>query len=359
MSTSAPTTWIDELFVGETIGDFFIDSFLGHGQFGLVFEATYPVDGTQAAVKVLHPERLQSAHITDFENEGSILEKLVNCDGVVKLLGRGSYVIPPAKSGSPFTLTLPFQALALADGPLSDLCSSPAARAKVSLAKRLQLWRSAVLSLMRMHAAGVAHRDVKAENCLVFTEAGGKSVVRFGDFGRGKDLALLRSRPEDAYLIGRGDPFHAPPEAVFLQGGATTDDFLAADYYGLGSLLVELLTGQSMTQISIGDIRGARTQAAYDLEHGQVRDLAVLTNKQELVVESVVSILPKSVQDDARVLLATLCHPVASKRLVRGPYGKDQKDRESLTWVLRRIDIMTKRIQIDERMARRALERNS
>jgi serine/threonine protein kinase len=359
MTTAVTTNWIDNLFLGEAAGNYVLESFRGHGQFGLVFEARDASSGASAAVKMLHPGRLQSEHIIDFDNEGTILEKLVDCDGAVTMHSRGQFIIPAASSGWPFDTTLPFQVLTLAEGSLSDLCESPEARASLTTLRRLQLWRSAVLSLMRVHASGVAHRDVKAENCLVFTDKAGKPVIRYGDFGRGKDLALTRSRPEDAYILGRGDPFHAPPEAVFLQAGATPQHFIAADYYGLGSILVELLTGFSMTQISVSDIGGARAQAAYDLEHGQARDLTVLSSKHDLVIEGVAKLLPKSVQSDTQILLATLCHPVASERLVRGPFGRDRKDREPLTWVLRRIDIMTRRIRIEERMAKRVHERNS
>jgi len=319
--------------------------------------AKHVLTGLPAAVKILNPKRYQPTNLIDFDNEGLILERLNDCDGAVKLISRGEYVISSSKSGFPFDLSLPFQALVLADGSLSDLCDSPGARAKVLLLTKLQLWRSAILSLMRLHATGVAHRDIKADNCLVFTDNTGKPVVRYTDFGRGKDLSLMRSRPEEQYKFGRGDPTHAPPEAVFLQAGATSPDYVAADYYGVGSIFVELLTGLSMTEVSVGDIRGARAQAAYDLEHGQVRDLAVLSSKHDIIVESITNLLPKSIREDAQVLLATLCHPVSSERLRRGPFSRDQHDREPLTWVLRRIDIMIRRLKIDERDAKRQLER--
>ncbi|MCS6548416.1 protein kinase [Curtobacterium flaccumfaciens pv. flaccumfaciens] len=344
---------IDELFLGGRVGPCRVESLRGHGQFGLVFAGVNEETGAPVAIKFLNPSRLQSVHLNDFEGEGRMLERLESCDGVVTLHDRGNFILPSELTGSPFEIVVPYQTMALAEGPLSDLCETPEARAQLSDLQRLQLWRSAALSMMRMHGQMVANRDVKAENCLLFFDKNGDYIVRFGDFGRGKDLSLIQSRPDDAYFQGRGDPFHAAPEAVYLQAGADAPDFVAADYYGLGSLLVELLTGQSMTRLSVTDVRGARDQAMYDLERGQVRDLAVLTTKHELVVESVANVLPKSVREDARVLLGTLCDPVPSRRLVRGPFGRDKNDIQPLTWVLRRIDIMIRRIKIDNRTARR------
>lgn len=359
MTAVATSNTIEQQLVGEAADDYHLKAFRANGQFGLVFEAEHSTSGQIAAVKVLHPSRLQAEHLNDFDQEGQILTKLVGCDGAVPIFSRGNLLYPPSKSGYPFDLPLPFQVLALADGSLADFCSSPDALRQLTLIRKLQLWRSATLSLMRIHARGVAHRDVKADNCLVFTEPSGKIVVRYGDFGRAKDLSKVRTRPEDQYVFGRGDPMHAPPEALLFQAGSEPDDFKAADYYGLGSILVELLTGFSMTRLEVNDIGGTRRQAAYDVNKGQTRDLSVLKFRHGLIVEEIVKLVPKSIQSDIRTLLITLCHPVASDRLVRGPYGRDRNDREPMNWVLRRIDIMSNRLLIDERLARRARERSN
>lgn len=359
MTSAVAAISIEDQLIGETPDDYDLKSHRANGHFALVFEAEHVTSGQIAAVKVLHPGRLRAENLIDFANEGEILYKLAGCDGAVSIFSRGHLIYPPAKSGYQFDLELPFQVLALADGSLKSFCDSPAALRRLPLVKKLQLWRSATLSLMRVHAHGVAHRDIKADNCLVFTDASGKSTVRYADFGRAKDLSKVRSRAESDYAAGRGDLTHAPPEAVLYQAGAEPEDFIAADYYGLGSILVELLTGFSMTQVEVNDLGGTLRQAAYDFSKGQARDISVLKSRHDLIVEEIVQLVPKSIQSDVRTLLITLCNPVAVNRLTRGPYGRDQNDREPLNWVLRRIDIMSKRLLIDAKLAKRASERNN
>ncbi|MCI0537467.1 MAG: serine/threonine protein kinase [Verrucomicrobiales bacterium] len=85
------------------------------------------------------------------------------------------------------------------------------------------------------HQRGVLHRDIKPNNILL--DSTGEPILT--DFGLAKiveaDSSLTRSQ---AVL---GTPAYMPPEQA---SGGTRDVTVAADVYGLGAVLYEMLTGQ-------------------------------------------------------------------------------------------------------------------
>lgn len=88
-------------------------------------------------------------------------------------------------------------------------------------------------ALAAVHAAGLAHGDVKAGN--VMREAGGRIVLM--DFGSGGELS--GGGADGAATLLTGTPLSAAPET--LAGGGASP---AADQYALGALLFRLVTGR-------------------------------------------------------------------------------------------------------------------
>jgi len=85
------------------------------------------------------------------------------------------------------------------------------------------------LALRHIHSMGYVYRDVKLENVLV----GNDGYVKLCDFGFAKNVASSRT------FTKCGTDEYAPPEAVSGRGRST-----AADWWGLGILLHEMLTGR-------------------------------------------------------------------------------------------------------------------
>lgn len=85
-------------------------------------------------------------------------------------------------------------------------------------------------ALAAVHAAGLVHHDVKAQN--VMRERGGRIVLM--DFSAGRDVRA--SDTADGTISGT--PLYMPPEA--FQGGRPDH---RGDIYGLGVLLFHLVTG--------------------------------------------------------------------------------------------------------------------
>jgi len=244
-----------------------------------------------------------------------------------------------------------FHVLTAASGSVDELILDPDDRANLDWAERIRLFRGAVKGVHQMHRAGVAHRDLKSSNCLLMV-AGSTTKVRLADLGRSKDLRISPTVPVSNYVKGRGDLRFAAPEFLWLQGGSTAEDFIAADYYGLGSFLVELTTGQPLTSLALGNFGVILSQAAANLGRGQTNDLATLNLQYRRVIAEAVDLMPKAIQNDAQVVLTGLCDPVPSERLARTRYNRD-RHLEPLEWILRRADIMIRRLEIDARNERR------
>jgi hypothetical protein len=111
---------------------------------------------------------------------------------------------------------LPAAPIALIEGAFDE------ARTRAAFA---QLARA----LNALHGAGCVHRDVKPSNVLVTEE--GRAVLL--DFG------LTSDTDAESLVKGAGTPEYMAPEQV-SQGGITA----AADWYALGVILFELLTGR-------------------------------------------------------------------------------------------------------------------
>jgi TolB-like protein/lipopolysaccharide biosynthesis regulator YciM len=84
-------------------------------------------------------------------------------------------------------------------------------------------------ALAAVHAAGLVHRDIKAQN--VMRETGGRNVLM--DFGTGEEI----KQASGSHLAGT--PLYLAPE-LFARKAAST----ASDLYSLGVLLFYLVTGQ-------------------------------------------------------------------------------------------------------------------
>jgi serine/threonine-protein kinase PpkA len=106
-------------------------------------------------------------------------------------------------------------------------------RAGLAAAEALDLLAQCARGLAALHRAGLVHRDVKPANFLLRADG---SVV-LADFG----LAVPAGRPDASFSQGAvvGTPRYVAPEQ--LEGAPAAP---AADVYGLGVLLFEMLCGR-------------------------------------------------------------------------------------------------------------------
>jgi serine/threonine-protein kinase len=112
-------------------------------------------------------------------------------------------------------------------------------------------------ALAAVHAQGILHRDIKAQNVIRAT--GGRIVLM--DFGIGRDLR--QSSPLERSLSGT--PLYLAPEVIAGEGAS-----VRSDIYSLGVLLFYLVTGSFPVQTSsLEDLRQAHERGDVKL----LRDL--------------------------------------------------------------------------------------
>ncbi|HEX4955499.1 MAG TPA: tetratricopeptide repeat protein [Thermoanaerobaculia bacterium] len=176
----------------------------------------------EVAVKLLRPGLSRPDLAARFRTERQILARLSHplivplLDGGVTDDGR-PYLVMPHVPGLPIT----------------EHCQ----RHELPAAQRLRLLAAVCRAVQHAHANLIVHRDLKPSNILVTPEG----EPRLLDFGIAKLLA-----PEGEEVPGAtaprmvwGTPERTAPEQLFGEPITT-----ATDVYGLGVLLVELLTGR-------------------------------------------------------------------------------------------------------------------
>jgi serine/threonine protein kinase len=157
----------------------------------------------------------------------------------------------------------PFIAMEHVEG--ETLAQLVARRGALPPAEAAGLGIQACRALAAAHAAGLVHRDVKPQNLLLHEDG----TLKLGDFGIA--LGLEGTRLTEAGTVLGTAAYLAPEQA---RGGEVT---AAADLYGLGAVLYELLTGRPpRTVTSLGELGGFEPYRLRDLREAEPRVPAAL-----------------------------------------------------------------------------------
>jgi WD40 repeat protein len=225
---------------------------LGRGAAGIVYRARQEHPAREVALKILRPHEAGSAESrARFRLEVTTVAGLDH-PAILPVLGVGEH------DGLPyFTMKL------CAGGSLAQRVESHRGKFRESAA----LVATLADAVQHAHARGVLHRDLKPGNIL-FDDAGRPFV---GDFGIAKHAGEKETgspvtRPH-AVMGTRG---YLAPEVLRAGAGAAT---VAADVFGLGAILHELLTGAPPAEMSEGG------GASWPALKTAPRDLAVIAGK--------------------------------------------------------------------------------
>ena len=205
---------------GALLGDYRIETELGHGGMGTVYLA-HRADGhfeQRVALKILGAH-LRSQFFTErFRTERQILAQL-NHPNITRLLDGGI-----SAEGDPFLV------MEYVDGaPIHRYCDLR----MLGIGERIGLFLQVCSAVEYAHRNLIVHRDLKPGNIFVT----GDGVPKLFDFGTAK-LLLLDERDSTTTRFRMMTPRYASPEQ--LRGEPVTT---LADVYSLGILLYELLTG--------------------------------------------------------------------------------------------------------------------
>ncbi|MCW5661007.1 MAG: serine/threonine protein kinase [Burkholderiaceae bacterium] len=218
---------------------------IGQGSATQVFLAQDRRNGRWIALKLLElGARPASAEWHDtlerFRREATVLHGLHHPD-IVEVLDAG-----PSERGA-------WMALELVRGCDLSRYTHPARLLPPPVVARIGARVASALA--HAHLQGVVHRDVKPANVLVDWAT---DTVKLGDFG----LARMGEHTQTRSGVTLGSPDYMAPEQ--LAGGEVGP---AADVYGVGATLYELLSGQRPHQAdNLGALlRAVATEPALDL----------------------------------------------------------------------------------------------
>jgi WD40 repeat protein/serine/threonine protein kinase len=207
------------------VADYILVREIGRGGMGTVYEARHRGHNQRVALKMLPGTFAPGAHeLERFATEAEALTRLQH-PHIVRIHEVGLHQ------------SQPFIAFELIEGgTLAERLRQgppPPAQASVALVATLA-W-----AVEAVHQHGIVHRDLKPANILLLpTKETDPGVPKIADFGLAKllDNSTQLTRSGDVL----GTPAYLAPEQV--SGGKEVGP--AADIYGLGAILYEMLTGR-------------------------------------------------------------------------------------------------------------------
>ena len=200
---------------------------IGQGGMATVFLAQHVTISKQVAIKVLSP--FLAAH------EVYIQRFLQEAQSVSAIRHRN---IVDINDFGHTDDNLPFFVMEYLDG--EDLRSKLDREGRLPWAQARPLVMQICAAVEAAHAAGIIHRDIKADNCFLLDDGGGWPLIKVLDFGIAKvDSEALEntSLTSSGAILGTAD-YISPELAQSMPVDHRTD------IYSLGVLLFRTLTGQ-------------------------------------------------------------------------------------------------------------------
>jgi eukaryotic-like serine/threonine-protein kinase len=220
-------------------------------------------------------------------------------------------------------------------------------RNQISANGRLdEVWCSRALhdigvGIFQVHRQMIAHQDLKPSNVLIFDDE-----CRIADFGR----ASRKGYPalHDDYDVA-GDRTYAPPEQLYgFRSPEWTVRRFGCDLYMLGNLAAFMFTGVNITSQLFSHLDNQFHPAIWARSYTDV--LPYLMTAFGRVMTEVRANLGGPCPGDIEQLIRELCNPDISKR--GHPRGIGKYDQYSLERYLSRLDILSKKVAMEVRLAR-------
>jgi len=200
---------------------------LKSGGMGAVYEVSDERTGGARALKIIHPDLLQSSpdFRARFALEASITGA-IESDHLVRVFDAG--VDEP--SG------IPFLVMELLRG--KDLSVLLSEQGRLDPVDACTYLGQASMALDKTHAAGIIHRDLKPDNLFLTRRDDGSPCIKILDFGIAKATDPRSGGVETTSVMG--SPLYMAPEQLLLDQPMTP----AVDVHGLGQTAYTLLVGE-------------------------------------------------------------------------------------------------------------------
>ncbi len=227
------------LKIGDKVGDYTLDQFIGSGGYGVVWRARDPF-GKIFALKIFHESVIDDVKLF-LEREYDEVKKLIH----------SNIIVPLAVA---YHQSIPFLILKLCDGNLNQLMNQRIIERKKSgeFTKPLfsemeiaKIIRDIGSALVFLHSRRIIHNDIKPSNILYKNNDDGSYSFFISDFGTSFFLnKTIRKNPHKAtedeknasdYGLSLG---YAAPEVY-----QNKPEF-ASDVFSLGVTIYELISGE-------------------------------------------------------------------------------------------------------------------
>jgi eukaryotic-like serine/threonine-protein kinase len=278
------------------------------------FSVSYVVEGTdgrRAFLKALDYSsalRLPNvAEVLKAMTEGYLFERdtLDECERrrmsrIVRVYGSGTVVDPSFAHSVDYLIFEP------AEG---DVRRALDAMMDFDIAWALSTCHDAAVAVQQLHAARLAHQDLKPSNLLVF----GENVAKLADLGRSSRRGI--AAPHDNLAV-RGDLAYAPPELLYGQIDLEWSvRCQACDIYLLGSIILFVFARTQTTAEIFRRLPAALRPHPFGTFAGNYANaLPYVIDAFDEVVHDFAAQLEGLRSDELARHFSSLCHPDPAQR---------------------------------------------
>jgi len=193
---------IHRMKIGDQIGKYIVEDFIGEGGMGAVYKVQNQEDGQSYALKICKEKDDKS--IRRFNREVRIQEN-INHQNIVKILDRD------------LNCPEPYFVMLLAQHSLNDISASICG----DINKVYSIFKEICNGITAVHLSGNYHRDIKPSNVLIYSNG----TIQVSDFG----LAKMVTKDSSSHSSSNGFigtvGYHAPEQIQGKNADTRTDVF--------------------------------------------------------------------------------------------------------------------------------------
>ena len=205
-----------------------INSMIGEGGMGVVYEGENIAMGKKFAIKFLNPDRCKSKEMYERFKREAEAAATIDHECIVNVFDVGT-------TGD----NMPYIVMEFLSG--ESLRQRIARIERIPVKEAINILAQLLDGLSAVHSHGIVHRDLKPENIFMVKQTDGTEIVKIFDFGlsrlsKKESFSPRMTQPGFVY----GSPSYISPE----QAEASLNIDHRSDLYAAGVIFYEMITGR-------------------------------------------------------------------------------------------------------------------